>query len=149
MTGGPRDAGSGTATYTVAPNPGAARAGALTVAGRRVTVFQASRVFTDHPIRAGATPIQAVHLLELRARTDGVRRSLGLSAFGWTDPILTPGVTPVRRVHLMDLRTAVGQAHTAAGRPVPSYSDTTVRPGVTVIRAAHVMELRAAVVALE
>ena len=149
VTGGPRVAGSGTATYTVAPNPGAPRTGSLTVAGRRVTVFQASRAFTDHPLRPGVTPIRAVHFLELRARIDDVRRGLGLSAFGWTDPIVTPGVTPVRRVHLLDLRTAADQAYTAADRPAPSYTDTTLRPGVTVIRAAHVMELRAAVAALE
>ena len=149
VTGGPLDAGSGTAAYTVAPNPGAPRSGSLTVAGRRVTVFQASRVFTDHPLRPGVTPIRAVHLLELRARIDGVRGRLGLSAFGWTDPILTPGVTPVRRIHLMDLRTALDRAYTASGRPTPSYTDATVQAEVTVIRAVHLMELRAAVAALE
>ncbi len=131
------------------PNPGAARTGALTVAGRRVTVFQASRVFTDHPLRPGMTPIKAVHFLELRARIDGVRRGLGLSAFGWTEPILTPGVTPVRRIHLMDLRTALDRAYTASGRPPPSYTDATVQAEATAIRTVHLMELRAAVAALE
>ena len=149
VTGGARDAGSGTATYAMAPNPGAARSGSLTVAGRRVNVFQAPRVFTDHPLRPGATPIKAAHFLELRARVDVVRRGLGLSAFGWTDPILTPGVTPVRRIHLMDLRTALGQAYTVANRPPPSYADATVQAEATAIRAVHLMELRGAVVALE
>ena len=149
VTGGPGDAGSGTATYTVAPNPGAPRTGALTVAGRRVTVFQAPRVFTDHPLRPGVTPIAAVHFLELRARIDGVRRGLGLSAFGWTDPILDPGVTPVWRSHLTDLRAALDRAYTASGRPPPSYTDATVQAEVTAIKAVHLMELRAAVAALE
>ena len=114
-----------------------------------VTVIQAATAFTDHPLRPGVTPIRAVHFLELRARIDGVRGRLGLSAFRWTDPILTPGLTPVRRLHLMDLRTALDQAYRAAGRPAPGYTDATVRGGATVIKAAHLMELRAAVVALE
>ena len=149
VTGGPPDAGSGTATYTVAPNPGAPRTGSLTVAGRRVTVFQASRAFTDHPLRPGVTPIKAAHFMELRARIDDVRGGLGLTPFGWTDPVLTPGVTPVRRIHLMDLRTALDRAYTASGRPTPSYTDATVQAEATAIRTVHLMELRAAVAALE
>ena len=46
----------------------------LTVAGRRVTVYQASpTVFTDHPIERGVTPVKAIHFLELRARIDALR----------------------------------------------------------------------------
>ena len=114
-----------------------------------VTVLSSVTAFTDHPLRPGVTPVRAVHLLELRARTDRVRAGLGLPAFGWTDPVLTPGVTPVRRIHLTQLRTALEQAYRASGRPAPRYTDPAVRAGATVITAAHVMELRAAVVALE
>ena len=149
VAAGARGAGPGTATYTVAPNPGVPRGGAVILAGRRVTVFQAAAAFTDHPIRPGATPIKAVHVRELRARIDGLRTPGGLSPFGWTDPVLVPGVTPVKRVHLAELRTALDQAYRAARRPPPRYTDPEMSAGVTVIKAAHVMELRAAVVALE
>ena len=114
-----------------------------------VTVLSSATAFTDHPLRPGVTPVRAVHLLELRARTDRVREGLGLPAFGWTDPVLAPGSTPVRRVHLMELRAALDRAYRAAGRPPPRYTDPAVRAGATVIAAVHVMELRAAVVALE
>ena len=114
-----------------------------------VTVVRSATAFTDHPLRPGATPVRAVHLLELRARTDRVREGLGLPAYGWTDPVLTPGSTPVRREHVTELRTALDQAYRASGRPPPRYTDPAVQAGATVIAAAHVMELRAAVVALE
>ena len=114
-----------------------------------VIVIPSATAFTDHPLRPGVTPIKAVHFLEIRARIDGVREGLGLSAYRWTDPILVPGVTPVRRVHLVDLRAALDRAYRAAGRPPPSYTDPTVPAGVTAIRAAHLMELRAAVLAIE
>ncbi len=114
-----------------------------------VTVVRSATTFTDHPLLPGVTPVRAVHLLELRARTDRVRAGLGLPAFSWTDPVLTSGSTPVRRVHLTELRTALDQAYQASGRPAPRYTDPGVRAGATVIAAAHVMELRAAVMALE
>lgn len=131
-----------TATDAIGPDGSAAQRFVVTVV-RSVTAF------TDHPLRPGVTPVRAVHLLELRVRTDRVREGLGLPAFGWTDAVLTPGVTPVRRVHLTELRAALEQAYRAAGRPAPRYTDPAVRAGATVIAAAHVMELRAAVVALE
>ncbi len=143
-----RPAGPGAASITVTATDAAGPAGG---AAQRfvVTVVRSATAFTDHPLRPGATPVRAVHLLELRARTDGVRERLGLPAFGWTDPILTPRATPVRRVHLTELRAALDQAYRAAGRPPPRYTDPAVRAGATVIAAAHVMELRAAVAALE
>jgi len=150
VTAGAAGTGSATVTYAVAANAGGPRAGALRVAGHRTTVFQASpTAFTDHPIQPGATPVRAIHFLELRARIDALRTGAGLAAFGWTDPALTPGVTPVRRVHLTELRTALGEAYAALGRAAPSYTDPAVAAGVTAIRPAHLMELRRAVAALE
>ena len=140
--------GPGAASITVTATDAAGPQGS---AAQRfvVTVIGSTTAFTDHPLRPGVTPVRAVHLLELRIRTDRVRERLGLRAFGWTDPVLTPRATPVRRVHLTELRTALEQAYTASGRPAPRYTDPAVRAGSTVIAAAHVMELRAAVVALE
>ena len=138
--------GAGTATVTVtATDPGglsAAQTFAVTVSGQPAS-------FTDHPLVPGATPVRAVHFMELRARIDGLRQAAGLGPFPWTDPVLTAGVTPVRAVHLVELRTALAAAYTAAGRPAPPWTDAAPAAGATPIRAAHVMELRAAVTALE
>ena len=138
----------GTATITAIATDAA---GSNATAAQRfvVTVTRSAAAFTDHPLRPGATPIKAVHFLELRARIDGVREGLGLTPFRWTDPVLVPGVTRVRSVHLTDLRTALYQAYTAAGRPPPRHTDPEMSAGVTAIRAAHLMEIRAAVLALE
>ena len=142
--------GPETVRYTVAANAGGPRTGVLVVAGRRVTVYQASPTqFTDHPIERGVTPVRAIHFLELRARIDALRAGAGRPAFPWTDPVLTPGVTRIRRVHLTELRAALGEAYSAAGRAAPVYTDPGVAAGATAIRAAHLMELRAAVAALE
>ena len=148
VTAGASGTGSGTVTYAVAANAGGPRTGSLLVAGRQVTVFQASpTVFTDHPIEARVTPVRAIHFLELRARIDALRTRVGLGRYGWTDRALVPGVTPVKVVHLTELRAALAQVYLASGRPAPVYTDTALAAG-TGIRAGHLMELRAAVAAL-
>ncbi len=148
LTGGASGTGPGTVTYAVAANAGGPRTGVLTVAGQRVTVFQASpAVFADHPLERGVTPVRAIHFRELRARVDASRVGAGLGAFAWTDPALTAG-TRVRSVHLTELRTALAGVYAAAGRAAPTWSYAGPA-GTTVIRAAHLMELRAAVTALE
>ena len=143
-------------TLTVTPvSPGAATvtvtatdlAGASAMQQFGVAVA-ARATFTDHPITPGATPIKAIHFLELRERIDALRAGSRLLAFRWTDPTLVPGVTPVRVVHLTDLRMALAEAYAAAGRPAPTYADASPAAGTGVIRAAHLMELRDAVVAL-
>ncbi len=150
VTSGAMGAGPGTVRYTVAANAGVPRRGALAVAGRRVTVYQASpTAFTDHPVERGVTPVRAIHLRELRARVDALRAAAGRPAFEWTDPAPTPGVTPIRGVHVTELRAALAEAYSAAGRPAPVYTDPVLAAGATAIRAAHLMELRAAVSALD
>ena len=109
----------------------------------------APAAFTDDPLAPGVTPVRAVHLLELRARIDGLRLRAGLPAFGWTDAKVVPGVTPARALHLTEMRSALGEAYAAAGRAAPAYADAVVTPGVTAMRAVHLLELRAAVAALE
>ncbi len=149
VTSGAAGAGSGTATYAVAANAGGPRTGVLTVAGQRVTLFQASpTVFADHPIEPGATPVRAIHFLELRARIDTLRAGERLPAFRWTDPALVPGVTPVKAVHVTELRAALAAAYVAAERPAPAYAGPAPASGAA-IRAAHLTGLRAAVEALE
>ena len=136
---------------SLAVTVGASDPGGLTTTRTfTVTVRRPSpTAFTDHPLEPGATPVRAIHFLELRARIDALRTAADRPAFRWTDPVLTPGVTPIRRVHLTELRAALAEAYAAAGRAVPVYTDPLVTAGQTAIRAAHLMELRAAVVALE
>ena len=105
--------------------------------------------FSDDPIVPGATPIRAVHFAELRARTDAVRRGLGLAPFPWTNPVLRAGTTPVRLAHLLELREALAAAYAASGRAAPRWNDPLPSTGRTRIRAVHLTELRAGVVALE
>ncbi len=150
VTAGTGGSGPGTVRYTVAANADAPRRGALVVAGRRVTVYQASPTeFTDHPIERGVTPVRAIHFRELRARIDVLLAGAGRPAFAWTDPTLTPGVTPIRPAHLTELREALELAYAAAGRAAPAYTDPLVEAGATMVRAVHLMDLRAAVAALE
>ena len=75
--------------------------------------------FTDDPLVPGVTPVRAVHLLELRARIDALRRRAGLPAFGWTDAQVVPGVTPARAAHLLELRSALGDACAMASHRRP------------------------------
>lgn len=96
-----------------------------------------------------SAPVRAVDTVELRARIDGLRRQLGLSAFSCTDATIHVGVTPMKATHVTELRTALNEAYVAAGRVRPRYTDASITAGVTPIRAAHFMELRAAVQALE
>ena len=146
VTAGAAGTGSGTVTWAVEANAGGPRQGALLVAGRRVTVYQASpTAWTDDPIRPRVTPVRAIHFLELRARIDALRRGAGLPAFGWTDPTLTPGVTPVERVHLTELRAVLAEAYVAAGHAASAWTGAAVTAGTSVIEAAHLTALRAAV----
>jgi len=103
--------------------------------------------FTDDPLSAGSTFIQAVHITELRTRVDAIRAAWSLSAFSYTDPTLTVGSTPVKAVHVTELRTALSEAYVAADRTPPTFTDPSLT-GVAV-KVVHVAELRAAVVAIE
>ena len=101
--------------------------------------------FTDDPLRAGETPIRALHFEELRERINARRAAAGLRLFAWTDAALVVGVTSVRGVHLLELRVALEEVYVEDGRAPPRWRDV----ALDVIRAQHVMELRAAVLALE
>ena len=126
-----------------------ARDAAGNIATTGLTVTLAPFTFTDDPLTVQSTPIQAVHIVELRAAIDIVRMVRGLATFDWTDPALTARTTPVSVMHLVELRTALNEAYQAAGRTLPTYTDLTLVAGVTVIKALHLNELRTAVRALE
>ena len=130
-------------TYEVADDFGGTAQGTVTVTVRSATPF------TDPVLTAGAAPIRAVHMTELRTRANAVRGECGLSAATWTDPVLTVGVTPVKAAHMTELREAVTAAYTACGETLPTWTDAVLTAGVTPIRASHMLELREAVIALE
>jgi hypothetical protein len=103
--------------------------------------------FTDPALIAGSTQIKAVHILELRARIDGIRAAKGLGAQAW-GPAPTARSTVVLAQHILDLRTALALAYVVAGIAQPTYTDPTLASGST-IRVVHITELRSAVVAIE
>ncbi len=147
-----RELGSQGRAVTPSPASGArASSGGATTRARAggATARAWPAAFTDDLLVPGVTPVRAVHLLELRSRIDGLRRRVGLPAFGWTDAQVVPGVTPARALHLTELRSALGEAYAAAGRPAPGYTGAVVTAGLTAMRALQLQELRRAVVALE
>jgi hypothetical protein len=101
--------------------------------------------FSDDPLPAG-TAVKAVHLSELRARIDALRREFDLPAANWADPTITPGVTLAKAQHLREPQSAVAEVYRTAGLTPPPF---TALPAQSTIRAAHVSELRAAVATLE
>ena len=103
--------------------------------------------FTDGALVAGASPIRAVHLTELRARIDALRQRFALAPFAWADANLGVG-SIIRAQHIADLRSSLAEVYAAAGMTPPGYTDPDIRAGV-VAKAAHVNEIRAAIVAIE
>jgi len=94
--------------------------------------------FTDDPLIAGATPIKAQHVLELRQATNAIRGLANLGAAGWTDNSL-PGVT-VKAVHIQEIRTNLDGALSALGLPLFQYTNTSLQ-GIP-IKLIHVEEIR-------
>jgi hypothetical protein len=105
--------------------------------------------FTDDPIVPTVTPVSAAHVLELRARIDGLRSRFGLPAFEWATAI-QPGTT-VSAQQVDELRSALAGARAAAGHvpPLAAWTDPTLVAGQTLVKAAHIGEIRAAVRAIE
>jgi RHS repeat-associated protein len=99
-------------------------------------------VFTDDPLIAGVTNIQAVHITELREAVNQLRARAGLTATVWTDAQLNTSVTPIRATHITELRTRLDEARTALGLSNPAYTDPTLIVSSTKIKAVHIQELR-------
>jgi hypothetical protein len=98
-------------------------------------------VFTDDPFVVGATPIKAVHLMELRTAVLAVRTVAGLPDVTFFDDAV-PGVT-VRDIHVTQLRNALDAALIALSLPTTSYSEP-ITSGIP-IKAVHFEEIRARV----
>jgi metallopeptidase family M12-like protein len=98
-------------------------------------------IFTDDPLVAGTTTIQAVHLTQLRTAVDAVRTLATLSAGSYTDPTITPGTTTIKAAHITDLRTALDAARSGLTLSAVSYGESIVA-NTTTIKASHLTELR-------
>jgi hypothetical protein len=102
-------------------------------------------IFTDPTLGVQSTAIKAVHITELRAAIDAVRKLAngGVdNAFGYTDPSITAQSTGVKKVHLTDLRSALDPARAALGLPALTYTDPAIVQQSTTVKAAHFAELR-------
>lgn len=97
-------------------------------------------VFTNDPLVAGVTLVEAQHITELRQAVNAVRAAAGLSAATWTDSSLT-GVE-IKAVHISELRSNLDAARSALGLSTASYTDSSLTPGSTLVKAVHVSELR-------
>lgn len=145
------------AAYAVAGTPGSAAFSDTSVIGGKTYLYKVLAVdgsmsssfsaidpattifFTDDPLVAQSTIVQAIHFAQLRAAVNAFRVSAGLATLA-SDPTIVAGAV-VRAQHVTDLRTALDEARSAAGVSALSYTD----PTPTVIKAAHLQELRSGV----
>jgi Fibronectin type III domain len=98
-------------------------------------------IFTDDPLIANETTIQATHFEELRLAINAVRTTAGLGASTWTDASLF-GIF-INDVHVQEMRTSLDQARSALSMTAPTYTDTSL-PGIF-IKKNHIEELRTGV----
>ena len=98
--------------------------------------------FSDDPLVAFSTRINAAHVTELRQAINLLRTAAGLGPFTFSDTSLS-GLA-LQALHLQELRTALTGARSALGLPTP-YTDPVLVPTTTVVKAIHFQELRSAV----
>jgi hypothetical protein len=99
-------------------------------------------VFTDDPLVAGATPVKAVHISELRTAVSALRAAAALAPLPADTTVAVGSV--VRAQHINDLRAALNEARTTVGLAALTYTDA-ITAGTTPIRATHIHELRTGV----
>ncbi|MGZ7042092.1 MAG: hypothetical protein ACXVH7_09915, partial [Thermoanaerobaculia bacterium] len=99
-------------------------------------------LFTDDPVVAGSTIVQAAHLTELRTAVNAVRKAAGLPPATCTDPS-SAGIL-VKAVHITELRSSLDAARSILNLPTMSYTDPGLAAG-DAIKAAHIQELRTGV----
>ena len=96
--------------------------------------------FTNDPVIAGGTIVQATHMTEIRLAVNALRTTAGLGSMSFSAPAPAIG-TVVRAATIQELRTGADQARAALALSVMSYTDAS--PGI--IKAVHVQQLRNAV----
>jgi RHS repeat-associated protein len=97
-------------------------------------------VFTNDPLVAGTTLIQAIHVTELRDAINLLRPRAGLGTVSWAEAV-TAGTTVIKASHITEMRTRLEEARAALALAATSYTDPTLTPGTTV-KAAHIQEIR-------
>lgn len=95
-------------------------------------------IFTNDPLVAGSTVVQAVHLTELQSATNAVRQLAGLGGGTFSDT--SPAGIVINAVDITEIRTALDQAMTILSLTTGGYTDTSLS-GV-IIKAVHFQELR-------
>jgi len=103
--------------------------------------------FSDDPLVAQTTAVQAAHVLQLREAINNRRVNRSLAAFTFSAPAPAVGAA-IRAAHLAELRTALAAAYAQAARTLP-IAEPEVQAQVTTIKASHLTELRVAVEALD
>lgn len=100
--------------------------------------FATTTVFSNDPLAANLTLVDADHLSQVRDATNNVRRLAGLSPVVFSDNAL-PGVL-VRAVHVTDVRSALNGALDALGFAAASYTE--IPATGTKLKAQHFQEIR-------
>lgn len=97
-------------------------------------------IFNDDPVVAGATPVRALHITQLRTAVNAVRTLAGLTGGTFAETI-TAGSTTIKASHILELRSALTLARSTLGLSAVSYTDPSLTSGFT-IKAAHINQLR-------
>ena len=74
----------------------------------RAELWAGSVAFADPTITARVTPVDAVHLTDLRTALGYASVQAGAGARSYTDPAGTSGMTATKAAHLSELRNALG-----------------------------------------
>ncbi|HYI09732.1 MAG TPA: S8 family serine peptidase [Thermoanaerobaculia bacterium] len=99
-------------------------------------------IYADTPLVAGTSPVEAVHLTQLRTAINAMLDLANLSPATFTDPTLTAATTIMKRLHVTELRTNLDAARLALGLPTLTYTDPSITEDVTVVKASHIEQLR-------
>ena len=95
--------------------------------------------FADDPLLAGATVVQAVHLIELRNAVNAVRAAAALPPVDFADTAAA-GLL-IKAAQITELRTGLDEARTALLLPAVIHVDPTLAPGI-LVKAAHMQAVR-------
>jgi hypothetical protein len=144
----------GTPTSANTTDPGVAAGSAYLYrvraqrAGATPSAWSASELmtavlFSDDPIVAFSTVVQAQHVTQLRSAVNAVRTLASLAPVSFTDSSLS--ATPIRAIHLQELRDGLAPARTALALASLSFAHPTLQPGVSMVSGVDVGELRVGV----
>jgi hypothetical protein len=102
-------------------------------------------VYTNLPVTAGVSTIQAVDINQLRTAVDAVRSLYGIGLGAYTYTPITAGTSIVHALDISELRTNLNTALNGLGLlPLPVYTNGTINAGSSVIMAVDFNELRMA-----